>query len=139
MPWILPANLIQSKPLPLLLRWRTILFPARLPALWLLSLLQLLRLLLVSCLQLLRLLLMGLFHLLPLRVTRLLFIQLHVFLVLFLLEFVAFLLLFRELLILLLLVFFVEVRVACIWSGGPCDGWKVARMDGRAGSSRSVL
>ena len=92
----------------------------------------------VSCLQLLRLLLMGLFHLLPLRVTRLLFIQLHVFLVLFLLELVAFLLLLRSLLVLLLLVLPVPLRVARIWSA-PCHGRKVARMNGCAGLSSAIL
>ena len=115
-PWVLHADLIQAKPLPLLFRRRTTLPPAWLPALGLLSLLQLLRLLLVFLLQLLRLLLMALLYLLPLRVTCLLFIQLHVLLVLLLLEFVSFLLLLRNLLFLLLLVLPVQLRVARIWS-----------------------
>ena len=58
----------------------------------------------------------ALFHLLPLRVTCLLFIQLHVLLVLLLLEFVSFLLLLRNLLFLLLLVLPVQLRVARVWS-----------------------
>ena len=127
-----------SQTLAVTFRWKTILLPARLPALWLLSLLQLLRLLLVSCLQLLRLLLMALFHLLPLRVIRLLFIQLHVLLVLLLLELVSFLLLLRGLLFLLLLVLPVPLRVARIWSA-PCHGRKVARMNGCAGLSSAIL
>ncbi len=77
---------------------------------------------------------MALFDLLSLRVTRLLFIQIHVLLVLLLLEFVSFLLLLRSLLILLLLVLPVPLRVAGIGSV-PCHGRKIARMDGRAGSS----
>ena len=119
---------------------RTIL-PRRLGPLlvrWLLSLLQLLLLPLVLLLQLLRLLLMALFYLLLRRVIRLLFIQIHVLLVLLLLEFVSFLLLLRDLLVLLLLVLLVLLGVARIWSA-PCQGRKVVRMDGRAGSSRVVL
>ena len=81
---------------------------------------------------------MALFDLLTLRVVRLLFIQLHVLLVLFLLELVSFLLLLRNLLILLLLVLPVPLRVARIGSA-PCHGWKVARMDGRGSSAGAVL
>src|ERR1700687_629502 len=81
---------------------------------------------------------MALFHLLPVRVTRPLFLQLHVLLVLLLLEFVSFLLLLCDLFLLLLLVLLVHFRVAGIWSD-PCHGRKVARMDWRASSSGVVL
>ena len=120
-------------------RRRMILLPAPLAARWLLSLLQLLRLLLMLLLQLLRLLLVLLLYLLLGRLIRLLFIQLHVLLVLLLLEFVSFLLLLRDYFILLLLVLLVPLRVARIWSAGPCQGWKVVGMDGRTGSSSVVL
>jgi len=118
--------------------WEEILSLARLPARWLLSLLQLLLLLLVFLLQLLRLLLVPLLYLLRFRVIGLLFRQLLVLLVLLLLEFVSFLLLLRDLLFLLLLVLLVQLRVARIWSA-PCQGRKVARMDGRAGSSNVIF
>jgi len=94
-------------------------------------LLQLLRLLLVSLLQLLRLLLVLLFHLLPLRVIHVLFIHLHVFLILSLLEFVSLLLLLRDLFFLLLLIFSVQLRVAGIWSA-PSHSRKLTRMNGCA-------
>ena len=113
-------------------RSRTILLLGRLPVRWLLSLLQLLRLLLVFLLQLLCLLLVLLLHLLLLCVIRLLFIQIQVLLVLLLLEFVSLLLLLRDLLVLLLLVLPVLLRIARVWSA-PCQGREVVRMDGRAG------
>ncbi len=78
----------------------------------LLLLLQVLRLLLVLLLQLLRLLLVLLFHLLSGCSARLLFIQVHVLLVLPLLECVSFLLLLRNLFILLFLVLLILLRVA---------------------------
>jgi hypothetical protein len=96
-------------------------------------------LLLVFLLQLLRLLLVPLLHLLLFPFTGVLFRQLLVLLVLLLLEFVSFQLLVRDLLFLLLLVLLVPLRVACIWSAGPCQGWKVVGMDGRTGSSSVVL
>ena len=116
----------------------TILLLGLLPVRWLLSLLQLLRLLLVFLLQLLCLLLVLLLHLLLLRVIRLLFIQLHVLLVLLLLEFVSFLLLLRE------------YFSCCCWyflsSFGlpvfgvlPCQWRKVVRMNCRTGSCGVVL
>jgi hypothetical protein len=96
-------------------------------------------LLLVFLLQLLRLSLVPLFHLLLFPFTGVLFRQLLVLLVLLLLEFVSFQLLLRDLLFLLLLVLLVQLRLARIWSAGPCQGRKVAGMEGRAGSSSVVL
>ena len=81
---------------------------------------------------------MLLLHLLFLRVIRLLLIQIQVFLVLLLLEFVSFPLLLRDLLVLLLLVFLVQLRVARIWSA-PCQGREVVRVDCRTGSCCVVL
>ena len=156
---VLHPSLIQAKTLPLLRRLlvpqgsfneglfserlglsrrRTILPLGRLPVRWLLSLLQLLLLLLVFLLQLLRLLLVPLLHLLLCPSLAFCFAS-FVLLVLLLLEFVSFQLLLRDLLFLLLLVLLVPLRVARIWSAGPCQGRKVVRMDGRAGSTSVVL
>src|ERR1700730_8278983 len=85
---------------------------------WRLSLLQLLSLLFVLLLQLLRLLLVLLLHLLLCRFTGVLLRQPLMFLLLLLLEFLPFLFLLREYLFLLLLVFLVQLRVACVWSAG---------------------
>ena len=97
----------------------------RLPVRWLLSLLQLLRLLLMFLLQLLRLLLVLLLHLLFLRVSCLLFIQIQVLLVLLLLEFVSFLLLLRR------FAFPAAAGTSCPASGCPYLGRSVPRAEGR--------
>ena len=86
-------------------------------------------------LQLLRLLLVPLLYLLLSRVISMLLGQALMFLILLLLEFLPFLFLLREYLFLLLLVLLVHLRVACISSAGSRRGGKVARMDGRVGSS----
>jgi len=96
---------------------------------WLLSLLQLLRLLGVSLLQLLGLLLVSLLHLLRSRLIRLLFRLRLVFLVLFLLEDLPILALLREELVLLLLVLLVLLRVSCVVRSDACDGRQVLGMD----------
>jgi hypothetical protein len=87
---------------------------------------------------LLRLLLVLLLHLLLCRFTGVLLRQPLMFLLLLLLEFLPFLFLLREYLFLLLLVFLVQLRVACVWGAGALRGRKVLRMDGRAGS-RSIV
>src|ERR1700687_3753943 len=90
-------------------------------------------------LQLLRLLLVPLLYLLLSRIISMLLGQALMFLILLLLEFLPFLFLLREYLFLLLLVFLVQLRVACTKSAGSRRGRKVARMDGRAGSSNVVV
>jgi hypothetical protein len=85
---------------------------------WLLSLLQLLLLLLMPLLQLLGLLLVSLLHLLLSRFIGMLLGQALMFLILLLLEFLPLLFLLSEYLFLLLLVFPVQLWVACVWSAG---------------------
>ena len=81
---------------------------------WLLSLLQLLSLLFMFLLQLLRLLLVPLLHLLLSRFISMLLGQALMFLILLLLEFLPLLFLLSEYLFLLLLVFPVQLWVACV-------------------------
>ena len=90
-------------------------------------------------LQLLRLLLVPLLYLLLSRFISMLLGQALMFLILPLLEFLPLLFLLREYLFLLLLVLLIQLRVACIRSAGSRRGRKVARMDGRAGSSSVVV
>src|SRR5260370_33001129 len=85
--------------------------------------------------QVLSLLLVRLLSLLLSRFIDMLLGQALMFLILLLLEFLPFLFLLREYLFLLPLVLLVQLRLACIRSAGSRRGRKVARMDGRAGSS----